>query len=169
MTNSNGKSKLQRLVDQKSQSGQRSSISKLIERMHPDDPVRPIVEAIGEVQNDVTEMRSEKVDSQSTSTAQGLSEEQIGTLRSQLKAAIKAAAQAVAQDKSQDYALQWVLAMSMLAGVCVLGGGAIGYWISESKSAEARRYWDWNQNLIRECQKQDRKTCNTHVVPPEQW
>ena len=171
MTYSNGKPKLQRIMERKLPPVQQKSIAELLNRMHPDDPMRPIVEAMADVQDDVVAVRSQLADSEALKTTgtQGLSEAQFNKVRSQLKEAIHTAEQALSNEKSRDYTREATIAMIGTIVIYTLAGGAIGSWVSEGRSAEARRYWDWNQGLIAECQKQNKPTCNIHVVPPEQW
>ncbi len=171
MTYSNGKPKPQKSVERNSPPLQQKAIKELLHRMHPDDPMRPIVEALGTVQDDVAAVRSQIADSEALKTTgtQGLSDSQIGKLRSQLQEAIQTAAQALSNEKFRDYTREGIIAMIVTMVIYALAGGAFGSWISEGRSAEARRYWDWNQGLIAECKKQNKKTCNIHVVPPELW
>lgn len=174
MTNQNGKSKLQRFIQQRSQSGQRQSIADLLKEIDPEDPIRPIVQAIESVQQDISEVRLQvdalaesNTDSKSIGDDQGLSKDQLSKLKQQLGSAIETAAEAVAKHKERDYAFRWLSAAAVLGLVAVLGGGAIGYWISDFRSAEARQHWDWNKKLIQECKKQNKPTCNVHTVEPE--
>jgi len=165
-------------------SEQQLKVLKLAEAagIEPDEPQWLILQALGIVQDVVLEaperikdaievaieLLTDGTASQQKSVV-GLNEPQMRKLRQQLKEALETIAENYSKKKAKDYAFQWLAVATVAMLVCMLGGGAIGFWISEARSAEARRYLDWNQGLIAECQKQDRKTCNTHVVPPEQW
>jgi hypothetical protein len=167
MTDASDASELQRFLDLRSHFGQRRSIAKILARMNPGDPMLPVVEAIAEVQDDLARIGIQQTNSDSPTPQKQPNQKK--DVWQQLESLSTRTARKVARQSVQAYANQWLVAAVVAMLVCMLAGCVIGYWTSEARSAEARRYWDWNQSLIRECQKQNRKTCNTHVVPPGQW
>jgi hypothetical protein len=168
------------LMTQKAIALRQQSIVALLEKLHPDDPIRPIVEAMGallaelaEMKAHLTEMKVQMSDAAEREVleAQEQPKPAPGNFRFWVSGATQATAQALSHMLSKDHRLEYIttISLSLLVFAFALAGMAVGTWFSEGRSAEARRYWDWNKGLIAECQKQKKKTCNIHVVPPEQW
>lgn len=168
------------LMTQKAIALRQQSIVALLEKLHPDDPIRPIVEAMGALLTELAEMKDHMIEMKAQMAeaaerevleSQELAQSQLGNFQFWVSRATQATAQTLSHVMSEDHRLAYIttISLSMLVFAFALAGMAGGTWFSEGRSAEARRYWDWNKGLIAECQKQNKKTCNIHVVPPEQW
>jgi hypothetical protein len=168
------------LMERQAIAFRQQSIAHLLEQLHPDDPIRPIVEAMGallielaEMKTHLTEMKDQMAEAKTREVLepQGLTETKQGRVQFWISGATQATAQALSYVMSKDHRLEYIttICLTIIVFAFALAGMAGGVWFSEGRSAEARRYWDWNKKLIAECQKQNKKTCNIHVVPPEQW
>jgi flagellar basal body-associated protein FliL len=162
-------SQYQKMMARKAQLLQVQPTTELLNEMHPDDPIRPVVAVMAVVQADVSAVKEQLSESLRNAEAQALSGGQLSTLRSQIQEAIQESAQDLSDARFRDYGKEIIFTLVTTMVVFSFAGMAIGAWWSERRSESARRYWDWNHQLIYECQKQDKKTCNIHVVPPEQW
>lgn len=150
---------------------QQKSIAKLLDELHPDDPIRPVVEAMGELQTDLAAMQTQIAEATAHNVLepQRLPEAKQKVFLVQLSKAIQTTAQALNHVVFKERELEYLVTVFLAMIFFGFAGVVLGAWSSETRSAEARRYWEWNQGLIAECQKQNKPTCNIHVVPPELW
>lgn len=177
----NGKSKLQKFREQRSESQHEQSIAKLLEKMHPDDPLRPFVEAMGEIQRDVAAVKVQvatpasavdKLDwtavDKSDWQQKDLDREkkrkfdgQLDKLMDVADMAIRAAARNALEDNFKRFK-GWT---GGVFGIGMVTGAILALWFGHP---EARRIYAWNQTQLRQCTKVQKTTCNFHIVPPDQ-